>query len=118
MPCVVQVSIAEGTDKHCLEVTWKNANHMATLRAEVEDMTFEVIATKQDEENGDLFTFRSVCFPLELSSLLGQLPLFPSYVKSLPPSPLLQSSVVKLGPTVLLHGEACLPMNLTHKGSL
>ncbi|CAL8469192.1 g8733 [Coccomyxa elongata] len=53
-----KVTIEQGTDKHCLEVTWKNAKHLATLKADVVDMTFEIIATLHGEENGDLHTFR------------------------------------------------------------
>lgn len=56
----LQVTIEQGTDKHCLEVTWKNAKHLATLKADVVDMTFEIIATLHGEENGTLHTFRSV----------------------------------------------------------
>jgi hypothetical protein len=59
---LTQVEIREGTGKQCLEVTWENAGHVATLRADVQDMTFEVIATKQDEEDGKLHTYRCAPF--------------------------------------------------------
>lgn len=57
---LTQVTIKEDSDKHSLEVMWKNAAHVATLKANVEDMTFEVIATKEDEEDGGLYAYR--CF--------------------------------------------------------
>lgn len=54
----VQVTIHQDSDKHCLEVTWKNAKHEATLRADVVDMSFEIIATLEGEKTGDLHSFK------------------------------------------------------------
>lgn len=57
---LLQVTIEPNTSKKCLEVTWRNAKHVATLKADVEDMTFEIIATITGEEDGELHTFRCI----------------------------------------------------------
>ncbi len=54
----VQVTISQDTDSHCLEVTWKNGKHSATLHADVVDMSFEIIATLEGEKTGELHTFK------------------------------------------------------------
>ena len=54
----MQISIADGSDKHFLEVTWTNGQHKATLKADVEDMNFDIIATQPNEEDNELHTYR------------------------------------------------------------
>ena len=57
-----QVKIAEGLPKERLDVTWKNGRHKATLRADLTDMSFEIIATRDgDDHEGDLHSFK--CAP-------------------------------------------------------
>ena len=60
--CCPQISVVDGGDKHCLEITWKNAKHKATLKADVEDMSFDIIATQPDEEDNELHTYRYAFF--------------------------------------------------------
>ena len=55
---LLQISIVDGSDKHFLEVTWTNGQHKATLKADVEEMSFDVIATQPDEEGNELHTYR------------------------------------------------------------
>lgn len=57
MWCWEQVKIAEGLPKEQLEVKWKNGPHKATLRADLEDMTFEIVAT-DEKEVGELHSFK------------------------------------------------------------
>lgn len=54
----MQISVADGSDKHHLEVTWTNGQHKATLKADVEEMNFDIIATQPNEEDSELHTFR------------------------------------------------------------
>lgn len=56
-----QISIDDGGDKHKLEVTWTNVKHKATLKADVEDMSFDIIATQADESDTELHTYRYAC---------------------------------------------------------
>ncbi len=54
-----QVKNAEGLPKERLDVTWKNGRHKATLRADLTDMSFEIIATRDgDDHEGDLHSFK------------------------------------------------------------
>ena len=55
---LMQISVADGSDKHHLEVTWTNGQHKATLKADVEEMNFDIIATQPNEEDSELHTFR------------------------------------------------------------
>ncbi|EIE21097.1 sucrose phosphorylase [Coccomyxa subellipsoidea C-169] len=57
-PLHCYVTISQDTDSHCLEVTWKNGKHSATLHADVVDMSFEIIATLEGEKTGELHTFK------------------------------------------------------------
>ena len=56
----LQISIVDGSSKHRLEVTWTNGQHKATLKADVEDMSFDIIATQPAEDNNELHTYRCV----------------------------------------------------------
>ena len=58
--CCPQVSIVDGSHEHLLEVNWTNAKHKATLKADVEDMSFDIIATQPDEEDNELHTYRYI----------------------------------------------------------
>ena len=53
-----QMSIADGKERERLEVTWKNGRHRATLSADLGDMSFEIIATREGEKDGELHHFR------------------------------------------------------------
>ena len=58
----MQISIVDGCTKHRLEVTWTNGQHKATLKADVDDMSFDIIATQPNEEDNELHTYRYI-FP-------------------------------------------------------
>ncbi|CAL5229827.1 g13231 [Coccomyxa viridis] len=53
-----KISIVDGSSKHRLEVTWTNGQHKATLKADVDDMSFDIIATQPNEEDNELHTYR------------------------------------------------------------
>ena len=56
--CYAQMSIADGKERERLEVTWKNGRHRATLSADLGDMSFEIIATREGEKDGELHHFK------------------------------------------------------------
>ena len=52
------MTIADGKAREALEVTWKNGRHKATLSADLSDMSFEIIATREGERDGELHHFK------------------------------------------------------------
>ena len=55
--CPLQVTVVEGLDPHLLEVTWQKGQHKATLKADLQGMSFEVLAT-QGETCDDMKTIQ------------------------------------------------------------
>ena len=49
LPCCLQISVENDEQGH-LEVTWQNDQHRATLKADLTGMSFEILATKGQEE--------------------------------------------------------------------
>ena len=43
---ILQVTVVEGGDAHLLEVTWEKDYHKATLKADLQGMSFEILATR------------------------------------------------------------------------
>lgn len=42
----VQVTVAECNETHKLEVKWQKGHHSATLKADLQGMSFEILATR------------------------------------------------------------------------
>jgi hypothetical protein len=54
------MTVADGKAREVLHVTWKNGRHKATLAANLGDMSFEIIATREGERDGELHHFKCV----------------------------------------------------------
>ncbi|DBA93715.1 TPA: hypothetical protein ACH3X3_013784 [Trebouxia sp. C0006] len=54
-----QVNVVDGAEPHLLEVTWQKDHHKATLKANLQGMSFEIIATKGKKQD-DIKTIQYV----------------------------------------------------------
>ena len=45
-----QVTVADHKEGHLLEVTWQKDHHRATLKADLQGMSFEILATRGKDQ--------------------------------------------------------------------
>lgn len=61
-----QVDVVDGAEPHLLEVTWQKDHHKATLKADLQGMSFEIIATKGKKQD-DMKTIQYVLGSVDCS---------------------------------------------------
>lgn len=53
---MLQVTVADCNDGHILEVTWQKEQHKATLKADLQGMSFEILATRGGKQQDETKT--------------------------------------------------------------
>lgn len=61
-----QVDVVDGAEPHLLEVTWQKDHHKAILKADLQGMSFEIIATKGKKQD-DIKTIQYVLGSVDCS---------------------------------------------------